>query len=124
MILNYATGIWSYAKHKNFLILFGDIDSNAIGESNIKLPAVTIREAQESSCVDFPRVFPKSFCEVPPWVIPEATVIKDLLVYRKWETNPLVIIAHHKEVLEKHPHALVIYTDGSKNQMGVGSAIH
>ncbi|KAG5885973.1 hypothetical protein JTB14_032953 [Gonioctena quinquepunctata] len=120
MILNYATGIWSYAKHRNFIILFGDIDSNAIEESNIELPAVTIREVQESSNVDFPPVFPRSLCKDPPWVVPGAKIIKNLSVYRKWGTDPLVTIAHHKEILEK----LVIYTDGSENQMGVGSAIH
>nr|CAI5848800.1 unnamed protein product [Callosobruchus analis] len=70
--------------------------------------------------IDLEPLFTESPFKSPPWEIPRINLNVQLAAVRD---SPSLVISQFRSLLEHHSAAQVIYTDGSKNDSGVGCAI-
>ena len=63
-----------------------------------------------------------SIPKTPPWTFPEVEIDFSMAVHGKSNTSPREFQRHFEELLSKYPNFNGIYTDGSKDEDGVGAA--
>nr|CAI5826955.1 unnamed protein product [Callosobruchus analis] len=86
--------------------------------------AVRLHEALSDLETSLPRVYTVVPRDIPPWETAPVKVRLDCLHHKKSSTNPAILRAIFHSIVDAYPNALCIFTDGSKTDSGVGSAIH
>lgn len=77
-----------------------------------------------SNNINIPSFLLESTPESPPWHIDRVRVCQDMLSYNKNKTPHHILRNIYNDHLEEHSETLVIYTDGSKSEDGVGCACY
>ena len=125
LLLNYVGKIWDLPEHPVYSILF----DNNLSEVYENRPTITrpvgirAKELLNSLGVELHRTLPIGFCEEPPWKINPPECRLDITAFRKEDTNKVLVRHMFYSILNQYPNAVILYTDGSKNEYGVvGSA--
>lgn len=124
LIANYGVNIWSQPNHPNYKIFFKNYaDSPFAHRSTITRPTgVRFQEFLDKFDTILPSVYEKTQWEVPPWDSTSPKVHLECLYLDKRAASQATIHSTLATILGKYPCHHAIYTDGSKNMQGVGSA--
>ena len=124
LMLNYGTNIWAQPEHPNHAILFNE-ENEATFEARptITRPVgIRIKEHLNRYGYSFPYVYQLNFNETPPWKLNPPIFRLDNIEFRKSDTIPALYFSRFHGIVAQYPDSLIIYTDGSKTEQGVGSA--
>ena len=123
LMMSYIINIRSQPTHPNYDILFTPI----VQRGERILLNRPLRDHFQSLMtrlsISFPNVLSICQPESPPWIVPNVTYHLELKEHGKQHTSPIVLQQNFKRILNQIAPSSVIYTDGSKCNNGVGSAI-
>ncbi|KAJ8980869.1 hypothetical protein NQ317_001333 [Molorchus minor] len=81
------------------------------------------RDLDFSEDENIPRVFKYTSSNIPPWTLKCPKIILDCTQYKKDETNEELLPTVFYTVINQYDGYNILYTDGSKVEQGVGSAL-
>lgn len=93
------------------------------GPKFIRPFGIQIRPFLEDMNVSLDSLTPTHFCSFPPWILGRSMIIKDLSHRKKSNTHPNEYQACFLDVRQRLPLHTPIYTDGSKTDNCVSSAM-
>lgn len=125
MSLSYACTISSNPNNPNHSYLSKPHQSHINNNQSKKAPPLHIRTKEILSCINatMPSVIKCVPPKTPPWTFKIPVINTDMIKYSKSETNHFLLRTNFKELLQKYPNYKGIYTDASKDETAVGSAV-
>ncbi|XP_073976449.1 uncharacterized protein [Rhodnius prolixus] len=124
--LTYTAGIWG----KRFLTLFPTIFESLHDEefryqrSRTRPLSIRAKEILAAEGIELGEVMGWGFAPHPPWLLPSARVRMDLAIFKKDDTPPVVYRQRLLELMSVYYDSRPVFTDGSKTDNGVGSAVY
>lgn len=125
LIANYGVSIWSQPNHPNHNSFFKNIaESPFAHRSTITRPTgVRFQELLDKLDTALPSVYETTLWEIPPWSFTSPKIHLECMSFDKRAASQAMIHNALESIFDKYPGHHAIYTDGSKNMQGVGSAI-
>lgn len=124
-IVNYVTGIISNPNHPNNSLLFQNQNIYTNKRTITRPLGIRFLELlEDSDFLPLPKTFSEGPSEVAPWLIPHPNVRLDLTYYNKESTPRELYVQLFNTISHEYINHKQIYTDGSKIEDGVGSAIY
>lgn len=123
--LTYAVSVWGKPQHFIHNVIFDEENSEQYRAQRTKTRPLRIRmqEVLEDESIQLLPVKSCTFPSIAPWVAPNATVQTELSYTSKSELPPYVLKKRFLEIEQKYSTCYHYYTDGSKTELGVGSAV-
>ena len=91
-------------------------------ENAIKPLAIRSADALKDVCPDRDSIFKKNYSTFPFWMLHGPEIDLSLTYSKKNDTNPVQFKNDFYDLLDHYPDSKVIYTDGSKSEIGVACA--
>lgn len=123
--LRYAASLRAKINHLNYAIFAYPL----LWKKYIARPATTrplsirVKEQLNSRNQTFFKVLRYGFNKFPPWQIPNAVTHTELTEHKKDDTPTAVYSMGFRRLINQYENAMTIFTDGSKNDHGVGCAV-
>lgn len=123
--LAYATTISANPRHPTYKNTFSTRYTDVYQRKKRAKPPFyeRINKYSRQLQITFPQIFPSYLQTLPPWTIKPPDCNTNLTHFKKNDTNPSLIVSHFKEILNKYPKHIQIYTDASRTEDGTGAAI-